>query len=106
MTSPPEIFVFVITFVVGSSSGMANLLLSGRRWTRRIVAGTLLYYGLTGMAITAYQLRNGYSQENIMLAFVGGIVIGLTGLSVLDAITWMQKKFGVTEVRRKGDDDE
>ena len=87
---------FTVAFFGSALSGIANLLISTRRdLTRRNVAAHLLYYGMFGVGIAAFNRRDGFSWSGIMLSLIAGIVVGLTGISVLDAISLLKERIGI-----------
>ena len=95
---------FLAAFSGSAIAGLAHLLSTERPMTWRNVWASLLYYGMFGLGIAAFYLKDGFSWSGIMTALIAGIVVGLTGLSVMDALAMLRAKFGSGTVKYNTDE--
>lgn len=97
--------VLASCFLVSSIAGLATFLKSRQRVSFRAVVGTLLHTGMMGLII-GFLWFNEYGKDNpyFMLGVAG--LAGIGGVTVVDLVTMVWKKSGISFRIVKADQNE
>ena len=87
-----HVLLFAVTFGLAAGSGLAQLLISDRELTPRLIAGNMLFQGFVGLAVVGTKLSwTDMTAGSVYGTIAIAISLSLLGVKAADIFTYLAK---------------